>query len=240
MPKLSIVIPTLKEEAYIKETIEQFKKLPISHEIIVSDGGSADATVAIARPLADTVLVNDDGKPSPAKQRNAGARIARGEILVFIDSSVVVPEPEAFFSYVSARFDNSPELVALCGPQRIRADIETPADRFFLWFQQQVIWFQNNVRHHGWGTGKCMLMRRSAFEAVGGFHEQLIAGEDLDLMRRLSRIGTTRFDARLAIRYSGRREHALGWSHLLWVWLTNVAWMILFHRSIVDEWTPVR
>ena len=79
--KLSIVIPTLKEEGFIAGTIEQFSALTIEHEVIVSDGGSTDRTVEVATPLADKVITMQGGKPTPSRQRNDGARLATGEFL---------------------------------------------------------------------------------------------------------------------------------------------------------------
>lgn len=238
--RLSIVIPCLKEEGYIAGTIEQFAALTMPHEVIVSDGGSADRTVEIATPLADKVIVMQGGKPTPSRQRNDGARLARGEFLAFVDSSVRIPEPDSFFSYAIARFENEPGLAALCGPQNIFPDIETWADKLFLGLQNQNIRFHNNLFRIGMGTGKFMIMRRGIFESIGGFREDLVAGEDLDLMYRLSRAGETRYDPQLQIYYPGRREHGLGWPKLLWIWVTNVIWISVFGKAWIKEWRPVR
>lgn len=238
--KLSIVIPTLKEEDYIAGTIEQFARLATEHEIIVSDGGSTDRTVEIATPLADRVTVMHDGRPTPSRQRNDGARLAAGEFLAFVDSSVRIPEPDSFFAYALERFAKEPQLVALFGPQNIFPEIETWADRLFLGLQNLNMRVHNNVLGRGMGTGKFMIMRRAVFEGIGGFREDLACGEDLDLAFRLSRAGTTRYDARLQIHYPGRREHGLGWPKLLWVWISNVVWINLFDRPLLDEWKPVR
>ncbi len=238
--KLSIVIPTLKEEHYIAGTIEQFANLPTPHQIIVSDGGSADRTVEIATPLADRVTIMRDGKPTPSRQRNDGATLATGEFLAFVDSSVRIPEPAAFFAYALGRFAAEPELVALFGPQNIFPEIETWADKLFLGLQNQNMRVHNNLFHIGMGTGKFMIMRRASFEQIGGFREDLACGEDLDLAWRLSKVGATRYDTRLQIRYPGRREHGLGWPKLLWVWISNVVWISLFDKPLLDEWKPVR
>lgn len=238
--QLSIVIPCLKEEGYIAGTIGQFAGLTFPHEVIVSDGGSGDKTVEIATPLADKVTVMHGGKPSPSRQRNDGAKLATGEFLAFVDSSVRIPDPQAFFGYAFARLENEHGLVALCGPQNIFPEIETWADRLFLGLQNLNIRIHNNVLHVGMGTGKFMIMRRSTFEKIGGFREDLVAGEDLDLVYRLSREGATRYDERLQIFYPGRREHGLGWPKLLWIWVTNVMWITLFGKAWIKEWRPVR
>ncbi len=240
MLKLSIVTPTLKEEGYIEGTIRQFEKLHIPHEIIISDGGSTDKTVEIARAFADQVIVMTDGKPTPAKQRNDGAKLATGEFICFTDSSVRIPDINNFFTRAFARFDADPELVAVTGPQNIFPEIETFWDRLFLGIQDYLIWFQNNVIHRGAGTGKFMLMRHEAFKKIGGFNEKLVAAEDLNLYLRLSTVGKTRYCSDLAILYPGRREHGLGWPKLLWIWTTNVIWVWIFGHTWIKEWYPVR
>ncbi len=238
--RLSIVIPALKEEGYIAGTIEQFAALDIPHEVIVSDGGSPDRTVEIATPLADKVAVMHDGKPTPSRQRNDGARLATGEFIAFVDSSVRIPDINAFFAHAIARFDAEPELVCLVGPQNVLPEIETVADQAFLGLQNLVIRIQNNVIGNGMGTGKFIFVRRRSFEEIHGFREDLVAGEDLNLVFRLSRIGKTRYDGALGIRYPGRREHGLGWPYLLWIWVINVVWILLFGKAWNKEWRPVR
>ena len=240
MPKLSIIIPTLKEEAYIAGTIQQFEHLSIPHEIIVSDGGSVDKTVEVATPLAHKITVMKDGKPTPARQRNDGAKLATGEFLAFVDSSVRIPNPNEFFSRAFSKFTDDPTLVALTGPQNIFPEIETFADKLFLGTQNFVVRFHNNLLHVGMGTGKFMLMQREAFEKIHGFREDLVAGEDLNLVERLSKIGNTVYAPELQIYYPGRREHGLGWPKLLWIWITNVIWILLFGKAWIKEWKPVR
>ncbi len=240
MPKISIVIPCLKEEGYIEGTVRQFERLTIPHEVIVSDGGSSDRTVELASAVADKVIVKHDPHPIPARQRNDGAKEARGEFLCFTDSSVRIPEIDAFFKRALRKFENDSQLVAITGPQNIFPEIETFWDKTWLGMQNQMIRFQNNVMHRGAGTGKFMFMRRAAFEEIHGFDEKFVAAEDLNLYLRLGRVGKTRYCADQAILYPGRREHGLGWPRLLWIWTFNVIWAGLFGHTWVTEWKPVR
>ena len=77
-PSLSIIIPVLDEAVAIVTALEALAPLRARGvEIIVVDGGSADATTALARPLADFIIVSARGR---AMQMNSGAAVARGDV----------------------------------------------------------------------------------------------------------------------------------------------------------------
>ena len=93
---LSIIIITLNEAENLEETIEKArlaahfpsgKSIPI--EIIVSDGGSTDDTIEIAKRLADKVIVGPKGR---YLQLNSGANQAQGEVLLFLHADTLLPE----------------------------------------------------------------------------------------------------------------------------------------------------
>jgi GT2 family glycosyltransferase len=84
------------------------------------------------------------------------------------------------------------------------------------------------------------MIRAEAFRTVGGFDETLPAAEDMDLFRRLSKIGRTRFEGSLTVYHSGRRAHAIGWRTLLWQWFSNSVSVFAFRRSASKEWTVIR
>ena len=80
--KLSIVVPTLNESACIEATLAAARPARLAGaEIVVVDGGSTDATRALAAPLADQVIEAARGR---AAQMNAGARAASGDALLFL------------------------------------------------------------------------------------------------------------------------------------------------------------
>ncbi|PIV12587.1 MAG: teichoic acid biosynthesis protein, partial [Candidatus Nealsonbacteria bacterium CG03_land_8_20_14_0_80_36_12] len=87
---LSIIIPTLNEEKYLPSLLEEIKKQNFSdYEIIVADGGSEDKTVKIARNYGCKIVKGG----LPAKGRNEGAKIAEGDILLFMDAdNIFLPE----------------------------------------------------------------------------------------------------------------------------------------------------
>jgi len=86
---LSIVIPVLNEAETIRAALEPLQALrERGAEVIVVDGGSADATVALAAALADRVVPAPRGR---ARQMNAGAAIARGDALIFLHADTRLP-----------------------------------------------------------------------------------------------------------------------------------------------------
>jgi glycosyltransferase involved in cell wall biosynthesis len=90
--RLSIVVPVLDEATGIAATLAALAPLRTAgHEVIVVDGGSHDDTVARARPLADRVVGAARGR---ASQMNAGAAIARNDVLLFLHADTRLP-PDA-------------------------------------------------------------------------------------------------------------------------------------------------
>ncbi|OGG57909.1 hypothetical protein A2853_03185 [Candidatus Kaiserbacteria bacterium RIFCSPHIGHO2_01_FULL_55_17] len=237
---ISIIIPARDEEKLIVGAISQFKALMMPHEIIVSDDGSKDKTVEIARSLADKVVTFDGDKHAIGRARNAGVEASRGDVLVFIDSDSTIPDPQAFFSHALARFEKEEKLLGLACPQLVHPGIETWSDRFVFGLDNFFNWVFNNVLRHGAGSGKCIIVRRSAFERVHGFREDLIFREDCDLLKRISKFGRTHFDTRLTVYHSGRRLHRLGIFRFYYTWILNGLYVVFADRARDKEWTPVR
>src|SRR3989338_1007194 len=85
-PRISVIIPTLNEKKYLKKCLDSLKRQGMrNYEIIVVDSYSTDGTVQLARKYGKVVFEKRKG---PGAARNAGARHARGSILVFADADV--------------------------------------------------------------------------------------------------------------------------------------------------------
>lgn len=240
---LSIIIPTLEEEKVISGTLTALRSnFTLAHEIIVSDGGSKDRTVELARPLADRVVTPE----SPERQtisagRNLGAAAASGDFFVFIDADCSIPQPDRFFARALHHFEVDSNLVALTACQRFTPDQETLADKLILGIQTIVVRANNNFFRKGDSMGgEFQMIRASAFRAVGGYREDLVTGEDRDLFRRLSKIGRTFFDSDLTVFHPGRRVHAVGWPRLILLFFINTLALHLRGRVLSKEWKPVR
>ena len=90
--RLSVIVPALDEAAVIGDTLAALQPMRArGHEVIVVDGGSSDATAGVARPLADRLLAARHGR---ARQLQAGADAAQGDILWFLHADTGVP-PDA-------------------------------------------------------------------------------------------------------------------------------------------------
>ncbi len=172
--KISVIIPTLNEEDYIERTLTSLQHLRRSgHEIILSDGGSSDRTVAIAQPMVDHVVKSETGR---AVQMNTGANMATGDILWFLHADTITPaSADAIIidclinkNKVWGRFD-----ISLSGHQPIFRLIET----------------MMNLRSciTGITTGDHgIFMLRYAFDQIGGFAEIPLM-EDIAISTRLKR-----------------------------------------------------
>ena len=239
---ISIIFVALNEEAYIGETLRSLKsKLTFPHEIIVSDGNSEDRTVEIARKYASQVVVHSDARRQTIAQgRNAGAKVAAGNFLVFMDADSRIENPDALFARALADFEADPNLIALTARLKVYPELETLADRMIFGILNFNLRVMNNFFHRGESTGEFQMIPRAAFDAVGGFRPDLVTREDADMFLRLSRMGRTRLDPRLTVFHSARRAHRIGWPRLLSLWALNTIWVFLFDRAKTREWQVVR
>jgi glycosyltransferase involved in cell wall biosynthesis len=240
-PLISIIIPTLEEEKLIAKTLAALE-FSSSHEIIVSDGGSRDRTVALARPLADRVLVHaGPSRQTIAQGRNAGAAIASGEFLVFLDADCTVQNPELFFREAVRQFRENEKLVALAARLRVSPEKETFGDKVVFSATNAITRFRNNVWQKGDAPGgEFQMVRATAFQSSGGYREDLVTCEDRDFFARLARIGRVRSDSRLTVFHTGRRGHAVGWPRLILIFLANTISFRLRGKSYSKEWEPIR
>ena len=240
--RISIIIPTLQEESCIGRTLGQFThELRQKHnlEIIVSDGGSTDCTVGIARSCADSVLERDPkARENISIGRNHGARASHGDILVFINADVIIERPEEFIDTIVHTIEQ-PAVAAVTCNVLIYPEEENLVDRLFHRFFNWYFWLLN-VFGIGMGRGECHVMRRDVFRCIGEYNEALAAGEDYELYHRLRQTGEIAFLRSINVFESPRRYRKFGYFYITFLWLLNGIWVLLFKRSFVEEWKPVR
>lgn len=241
MPVISIIIPTLKEGPFLERTLKNLSELALPHEIIISDGGSTDETLAIARHYTDKITVwSEPHRQTFGEAKNAGAALATGKYLVFIDADVIIPSPELFFKKILAKFEKNPTIVAMTVPLKPWAENRSFADSFFC--EPLNIWYviSNNIFHYGNASGEFQMVRRSVFEDMHGYREDLAGGEDTDFFSRVGKIGRTLSFWQLSVQHSCRRAHKTGWLKLYWMWARQGFSVLLLSRTAYKEWTVVR
>jgi glycosyltransferase involved in cell wall biosynthesis len=241
-PILSIVIPTLREAEFLERTMRALKSLTIPHEIIMSDGGSEDGTVDIARRYTDRLVIWDKQRRQTfGEAKNAGAAIATGTFLVFIDADVTIAKPDAFFERILTEFENWPKLLGMTvSLLPWKENRHVFIDSFFS--APLNIWYiiSNNIFHYGNASGEFQMIRREAFVKTGGYREDLAGGEDTDMFNRLGKIGRTHSHWQLFVRHSCRRAHKTGWLKLYWMWARQGFTVLLLGRTAYDEWKIIR
>ena len=239
---ISIIIPTKNEEMIIAATLANFKnEMTLPHEIIITDGASTDRTVEISKMYADKVAEHKGpDRQTIAGGRNAGAALATGEFLVFMDADCSLVNPDEFFKTALEDFKDD-KLVALTGWLRVLPEQETFADKVIFNAQNFWMMFLNDVLHYGVSPGgEFQMMKAESFRKVGGFNASLVAAEDIELFGRLGKEGRIRLDHKLKVFHTGRRAHKIGWPKLLSQWFLNTVWMMLFNRAYVKEWKVIR
>ena len=174
-PKVSVRIPTRNSAQHLESCIESVRAQRYANvEVIVIDNASSDATPAIARAKADLFL--SQGRER-SEQLNAGASLATGKYLYRIDGDFIL-DPDIIG-----------EAVSLCETEGFDAiAVHNDSDpRVSFWaevrnFERQMYKYDPTI------VGARFFLKR-AFDAVGGFDEELIAGEDYDIHNRLLNAG---------------------------------------------------
>jgi rSAM/selenodomain-associated transferase 2 len=201
--KFSIIIPTLNEQNGIADCLSALQILRRDAELIVVDGGSDDATLALAKPLADKVLNCEAGR---AKQMNYAASYASGEILIFLHADTYLPSDALTLI----------EQILLSHKVWGRFAVELTGSQYLL---KVVAWFMNwRSRLTGIATGdQVLFVKKTAFEAVDGYADITLM-EDINLCQKLKAISPP-LCLKARVMTSGRRWQKFGlWKTILLMW----------------------
>ncbi len=193
----SVIVPAFNEEKRIRACLASIaaQRTACSYELIVSDSGSTDGTVVIAREYTDRVVVCRE--KGTARARNEGARLAGGDVLIFIDSDTTV-SPD-YIDTVARAFKDPGLLGASCAFKFTRRSPK-------LLGAEYVTNFYYVLRSAFRATtlpGFNVCIRREAFEKLGGF--RLCHLEDLDMSIKLRKMGRTKYLPRRTVVTSSRR-----------------------------------
>jgi rSAM/selenodomain-associated transferase 2 len=222
---VSIIIPTLNEATTMRDLAASLGRLRGEFEVIVCDGGSADATVEMARQCGLRVIEAPRGR---GPQMNAGAQLAKGETLLFLHADTRLPE-------------DAPALIA-----RALADEEVCGGNFSLIFgggsrgARLLTRIYPLLRLGGMLYGdSAIFVRRAVFDRLGGYREFPIF-EDCDLYRRMRRIGKfARLNAR-ATTSSRRFEGRFIRTFALWSLMQVLYWLGVNPNLLNRLYKPLR
>jgi rSAM/selenodomain-associated transferase 2/rSAM/selenodomain-associated transferase 1 len=210
--RVSIIVPARDEARHIVATLLPLQPLRVAgHEVIVVDGGSTDATLALAIPLSDRAFVATRGR---AAQMNAGAAAATGSVLLFLHADSVLPD-EGLAPLVEGmarshrrwgRFD-----VTIAGRPRVLKAVAAMMNA--------------RSRLTGIATGdQGIFVERTLFCEVGGYPDQPLM-EDVELSKRLKRAGGSPLCLAQRVTTSGRRWERRGsWRTIVSMWRWRAAY----------------
>ena len=205
---VSFVVPAHNEQLVLANCLHAIRRaaseLHCEHEIIVANDASTDATEEIANTLSDRV-VNVELRNIGAV-RNAGARAARGDLLIFVDADTILPTAtlKAILKTVQSG--------TVGGGAKVRFDQHLDPVRHLLAYGFVVAW-QDVFRL---AAGCLVFVRREVFEKIGGFNEQYFAAEELYLSLGIRRAGRFRI-VRKPVITSARKLRTYGFWEMLWL-----------------------
>jgi glycosyltransferase involved in cell wall biosynthesis len=214
---ISVVIPAHNEERYLARTLEALKRQDYNwFEIIVVANGCTDSTAEVARGRCNRLVTLS--RKSLGVARNLGARLAKGELLLFLDADTIL-EPNAL-RVIAQEFSKDHSAGTLKG----RPDMER--------FGYRLVYGLKNFTHrfalHRGSAGVILCWKRY-FIHIGGFDEGLEVRENSELMQRLRRFGKYKYIDKASAVTSMRRYDQQGCGRVVWLWVK------LWFRSLFGD-----
>jgi glycosyltransferase involved in cell wall biosynthesis len=215
---ISIIIPTFNEEKYLPSLIDSVKKQDYNDfEIIVADADSEDKTIEIAKNFG--CQITNGGLP--AKGRNEGAKIAKGNLFLFLDADTILP-PNFFQRALKEFKERNLDLASFC----LEAETESKFKKFlFDAFYNFPILILEKFLAHG---AQAILVKKEIFEKVGGFDEKIKFAEDHSFMRKAKKFGRFGILRKVRVFSSLRRFEKEGFSKTYLKYLLAEIYMIFF------------
>jgi glycosyltransferase involved in cell wall biosynthesis len=188
VPSVSVVVPARDAGQYLAVQLEALaaQSLDESWELVVVDNASADDTGDVARSFISRFpqarIVDAGSRFGPAHARNVGASVARGELLCFVDADDRVAPGwlQAMTSGLAvADAVGGPMIAYVCDRRGRERIIDEGSDHLTT----------NDLGYLASAPTSNFGVRRAAFEALAGFDESFVTGEDIDLCWRLQLAG---------------------------------------------------
>jgi glycosyltransferase involved in cell wall biosynthesis len=184
-PEVSVVIPSYNDATYIDRLLEALSKQKFDNfEVIVSDAQSKDGTAEIVKSFKnklDIQLVESPPK-GPAAGRNVGAKLARGEWLLFLDADDDIDDPH----FVRILLGEAKVHGWNSASAKMKVRGANIFERIGTWANYKYTKILAHTKHPV-AAGWCILTQRAVFEKNKGFNEKIHFGEDYDYVSRSSR-----------------------------------------------------
>ena len=237
-PTVSVLIPAFNEEKYILNTLQALKKQDYPFfEIIIADNASSDRTsIIIERFIDDNTNLNIrqvyEGRKGTNFARERARLAATGSIIAQLDADCVPPK-DWIGKGVSAILKQSSNRVAVTGPYDYFDGDKLM--RYASLMTQKIAYPFINYLVQIAGKGAILIggnafILADALERVGGYNTALtFYGDDIDLGKRLAKLGHVTYDIALVQLSSSRRFKAIGF------WKVNKRYQNCFWELIVDK-----
>lgn len=230
---ISVIIPALNEEHYITSCLSAItSQSDDNYELIVVDGGSTDRTGELAEKFADKII--GPIKPVGAA-RNAGARIAKGEILAFIDADTVT-SPN-WLESITKSMDGGGDIVGASGP--VLPLDGNGFDRAVYGITTNQILKATLAINLPMVPGCNCAYKRDVFLKVGGFDEDRILSEDMSLSLKVRREGRIAYNKHMVAYTSIRRIKAWGRLRVIVLHTVN-GFLTFFSGKSLKNYPPIR
>ncbi len=212
---VDIIVPAYNEQYYLPATLARLNQIvagmSFDSQVIVVDNASTDQTARIAHQFGAQVVFEKHRQI--ARARNAGARAGGSEFLIFVDADTLVSR-----QLIAAGMRALQSGQVCGGGAQVQFTSHPAVDALAAWGAQGWNLISRTCK---WACGAFMFCRRDAFEAVGGFDEQLYAGEEIFFSRAIRKWGRRRGKAfiilNLPIQTSARKLEWYSARQLLWM-----------------------
>ena len=232
--KVSVIIPTLNEEARVETVLKSIKRQDYNGpiEIIVADGNSTDKTVSISQKYANKVVI--ETTRTIAAGRQAGCNAATGEYFLFVDADCIADKSWITNIMKAFRKNNAVGVYGLIIPNE-----GTSLERTLLSWGALIASTFLNLIGVDYLAGSNMAVRRREFEKIGGFNIYLATGEDTDLMKRIRPLGEVSFASNAIVGYALRRIREWGYPKYI-LFHTKNFFMSHFLGRPAKNYEPIR